>query len=79
MVVFPQASSAPRPRRKVLANHEPVSVRRRNRELAHAMRLVCRRLLYQRAAPDEFFIKCIDVIHMQHRISFLRSSRHGKL
>jgi hypothetical protein len=29
------------------------------------MRRVCRRLLYQRPALDEFFMECIDVIHMQ--------------
>lgn len=40
-------------------------VRRCHQELTHAMRLVRRWLLYQRAPADEFFMECINVIDMQ--------------
>jgi hypothetical protein len=42
---------------KIPTNHEAVPVRRCDQEFAHAMRLVFRRLLYQRAVRDEFFME----------------------
>lgn len=51
---------------KVLTNHQAVSARRCDQKLAHAMRLVCGRLMNQSAALDNFLMERVNIIHAQN-------------